>query len=203
MWRPLQALTPTPKCSAIPGVPASASGPKRENRKHHLSRRVSDQSKYDVCEVFSPPRVFATAIRHGLRGGWPIGMAFRDPSKGRQYDLRNSKDQGEVTRLIRRHCPTVLVVSPPCTAFSIANQGEVDKLVLAGAIEMIRFSIEICELQHKSGRHFIFEQPQSSRAWSLNEVVKLTYCDGVAKTTFHQCMYGLEARDHEWGRPGV
>ena len=60
---------------------------------------------------------------------------------------------------------------------------------------MIRFAIEICELQHKSGRHFIFEQPQSSRAWSLNEVVKLPFHDGVMKTTFHQCMYGLEARD--------
>jgi len=31
--------------------------------------------------------------------------------------------------------------------------------------------------------------------------VKLTYCDGVAKTTFHQCMYGLEARDHEGVAP--
>ena len=66
---------------------------------------------------------------------------------------------------------------------------------------MIRFSIEVCELQHKSGRHFIFAQPQSSRAWSLGEVMKLTCCDGVAKTTFHQCMYGLEARDHEGVAP--
>ena len=61
---------------------------------------------------------------------------------------------------------------------------------------MVRFAIELCQLQHKSGRHFIFEQPQSSRAWSLGEVIKLTYRDGVTKTTFHQCMYGLEARDH-------
>ena len=79
--------------------------------------------------------------------------------------------------------------------FFIANQGEIDKNTLEGAIEIIRFAIEVCEIQHKSGRHFIFEQPQSSRAWSLNEVVKLTSHDGVMKTMFHQCMYGLEARD--------
>ena len=90
----------------------------------------------------------AAAKRHGLRGGWSIDMAISDPNTGRKYDLRNSKDQGEVKRLIRRDCPTVLVVSPPCTAFSIANQGEVDKRTLAGAIEMIRFAIEICEIQH-------------------------------------------------------
>ena len=41
----------------------------------------------------------------------------------------------------------------------------------------------------------MFEQPQSSRAWNLTEVVKMTYQDGVLKTTFHQCMYGLEASD--------
>ncbi len=105
-------------------------------------------------------------------------MAIRDPNTGRRFDLRNSRDQEEVKRLVRRDCPIVLIVSPPSTAFSIANQGEVDKKTLESAVEMIRFSIELCELQHKSGRHFIFEQPQSSRAWSLNEVVKMTYFDG-------------------------
>ena len=66
---------------------------------------------------------------------------------------------------------------------------------------MIRFSIDICELQHKSGRHFIFEQPQSSRAWNLDEVVKMTYKEGVCKTIFHQCMYGLVARDEMGSAP--
>ncbi len=66
---------------------------------------------------------------------------------------------------------------------------------------MVRFSMEVCELQHRSGRHFIFEQPQSSRAWSLNEVVQMAYRGGIAKTTFHQCMYGLEARDHQGSAP--
>ena len=119
-----------------------------------------------------------------FRGRWSIDIAFRDPISGRKYDLRNSKDQGEVKRRIRRDCPTVLVVSPPCTAFSIANQGEVDKEILEGAVEMIRFATELCELQHQSGRHFIFEQPQSSRAWSLNEVLKLAYMEGDCENDF-------------------
>ena len=97
--------------------------------------------------------------------------------------------------MIRRDCPTVVVVSPPCSAFSIANQGEVDPQTLAGAIEMVRFSMDICELPNRAGRQFIFEQPQSSRAWSLDEVVRMSNQDGVVRTTFHQCMYGLMARD--------
>jgi site-specific DNA-cytosine methylase len=53
--------------------------------------------------------------------------------------------------MIRRDCPTVLVVSPPCTAFSIANQGEVDPATLAGATEMIRFAMEVCDMQRRAG----------------------------------------------------
>ena len=85
----------------------------------------------------------------------------------------------------------VLIVSPPCTAFSIANQSDIDPKELAGAIEMIRFSMELCRLQHQAGRHFVFEQPQSSRAWNLENVIEMTSREGICKTTFHQCMYGL------------
>ena len=88
-----------------------------------------------------------------------MDIAVRDPGTGRRFDLRKSKDQKEVKRMIRRDCPTVLIVSPPCTAFPIQNQGDVDPATLAGAVEMIRFSIEICDLQHEAGRHFVFEQP--------------------------------------------
>ena len=72
---------------------------------------------------------------------------------------------------------------------------------MAGAVEMIRFAIELCEVQRKAGRFFIFEQPQSARAWNLESVVQLTIRDGVGKSTFHQCMYGLEARDHLGSAP--
>ena len=90
-----------------------------------------DRSRYDICEVFSPPRVCATARDHGLRGGWSIDLGAIDPGTGRGYDLRNPKEQKEVKNIIIRECPTVLVVSPPCTVFSIANQAEVDPQTLA------------------------------------------------------------------------
>ena len=73
--------------------------------------------------------------------------------------------------------------------------------MLAAAVEIIRFSLEICHIQHKAGRQFIFEQPQSSRAWGLDEVVNMTYAEDVINTTFHQCMYGLEASDRLGSAP--
>ena len=124
-----------------------------------------------------------------------MDIVTRDPVTGKSYDLRNPKDQKEVKKMLRRDCPTVVVVSPPCTAFSIANQGEVDPQTLAGAVEMVQLAMEVCKLQHRAGRQFIFEQPQSSRAWNLDEKVRMGHQSGVVRTKFHQCMYGLVARD--------
>ncbi len=188
--------SPSPKCRGTKELkPILKIGP---SHGHAAGKKTS---RYDVCEVFSPPRICPVATEQGLRGGWSIDMAVPEPGTKRRFDLRNQRDQNEVKRRIRRDGPTVVVVSPPCTAFSIANQGEVDKQTLSAAVEMIRFSLEICELQHRAGRFFIFEQPQSSRAWRLTEVVNMTYRDGVTKTTFHQCMYGLVSSDHHGEAP--
>ena len=50
--------------------------------------------------------------------------------------------------------------------------------------------MEICGLQHKS-----------SGAWNLDEVINMIYSEGITRTTFHQCMYGLEARDQLGSAP--
>ena len=121
-----------PKCSSPERAPEDTGVPRRETKSHRRLPRERETTKYDVCEVFSPPRICTAAKGQGLRGGWSIDMTFRDPSLSRTYDLRKPKDQGEVKRLIRRDCPAVLVMSPPCTAFSIANQGEVSKQTLEG-----------------------------------------------------------------------
>ena len=103
-------------------------------------------SAYDVCEVFSPKRMCLEARMRGLKGGWSLDITVKDDVTSRTYDLRNPGDQKEVKRMIRRDKPSVLVVSPPCTVFSIDNQSEVHPTVKAQAIDMIRFSMELCEM---------------------------------------------------------
>jgi site-specific DNA-cytosine methylase len=97
--------------------------------------------------------------------------------------------------MIRRDKPLVITVSPPCTLFSIANQGPIDQKELAGAIEMMKFAVEMCELQRREGRYFVFEQPQGSRAWDLGVVKEMMIKQDSWTTTMHQCMYGLKTRD--------
>ena len=159
--------------------------------------RVEDKSKnkYDLVELFSPPRMTGMTGKFGLKGGWSIDDRAEDPVTKRTYDLRNKKDQNEVLRMIRRDKPLVITVSPPCTLFSIANQGPLDKKELAGAIEMMKFATEVCDLQSREGRYYVFEQPQGSRAWELAAVKALMTKRDSWVTTMHQCMYGLKTRD--------
>ena len=49
--------------------------------------------KYDIAELFSPPRMTELANEYGLRGGWSIDDRCTDPITGRTYGLRNPKDQ--------------------------------------------------------------------------------------------------------------
>ena len=66
----------------------------------------------------------------------------------------------------------------------------------------LSFAVEMCNLQLKSGRHFILEQPSTSRAWSEHEsVMKLRITEGVIETEFHQCMYGLTTVDWQGSAP--
>jgi hypothetical protein len=143
----------------------------------------------------------AQAQTHKLKGGWSIDKDFRDPVTGRVYDLRNRKDQNEVRKMVRRDRPFTLTVSPPCTFFSIANQSPFAPKDLEEAKELMRFAVEMCNLQLRAGRHFVFEQPSTSRAWSLEPVMKLMITEGVISTDFHQCMYGLVAVDHLGSAP--
>ena len=95
----------------------------------------------------------------------------------------------------RRDKPLVITVSPPCTLFSIANQGPIDQKELAGAVELMKFAVEMCDIQGRNGRYFVFEQPQGSRAWDLVTVKDMATKSDVWITTMHQCMYGLKTKD--------
>ena len=85
--------------------------------------------------------------------------------------------------------------------FSIANQGPNDPRELAEAKELMRFAVEMCDLQLRADHHFVLEQPLTSRAWALEPVMKLAATEDVIATEFHQCMYGLEAVDQLGSAP--
>ena len=49
--------------------------------------------KYDVCEIFSVPRVTQMAKDMGMRAGWALDITESDGITKRSYDLSSSSDQ--------------------------------------------------------------------------------------------------------------
>ena len=87
---------------------------------HNVQKRPTQYpGAYDVCEVFSPPRITARARERGDKGGWAVDIAYTDPVTGRSYNLLDPKDESRVREMIKRDRPRLIVASPPCTLFSV------------------------------------------------------------------------------------
>ena len=142
----------------------------RENNTQGLHRCWNPQwtnnyesHTYDVCEAFSVPRVTARARERNLKGGWALDVAASDPITGRSWDLLDPRNQAKVRSMIRQHRPRLLILSPPCTAFSIIQHmtgGPSDEALKMG-IECFKFALELAQLQARCGGMYILEHPKT------------------------------------------
>ena len=157
-------------------------------------------SECDFAEIFSPPRTAERARMRGLKGGWSLDSHHIDPWSGKTWDLSQTKVQEAAKNLLRRTRPKVLVASPPCTLFSqllnlsggVKNQEELRK-----AIKLVEFAVEMCMIQHRAGRKFIFEHPAGARSWRLKCLEDLREVQGVESVVFNMCRFGMEMEDKQ------
>ena len=118
---------------------------------------------------------------------------------GRSWDFTQKADRMEALHIVRVRKPTWLIGSPPCTSFSIMNEGlnyrkmdpvKVAKLKKIG-LKHLRFMISLYQIQLAEGRHFLHEHPSSASSWRDQEMVRLLGHGRVNVVTMDQCMYGL------------
>ena len=82
--------------------------------------------RYDVAELYSPPRLNQLAKKWGLQAGWSFDHLHEDPLTGKSYDLLRLSGRDDVLSKLEHDGVEVLTASPPCTVFSIANQSATD-----------------------------------------------------------------------------
>lgn len=127
--------------------------------------RPGDQ-RYDIIEVFSPPRFATQAAIQGqscLSAGVITGWDFH------KVDHRRA-----MRDIVVNHPPELLVCSPPCTWaggwFHLSKMHMSDaelreKRTLTTLF--INFCCELIEVQVGHGKHAMFEHPLPSMAWSM------------------------------------
>ena len=122
-----------------------------------------------------------------------MDIGTRCATTGRTWDLLDPTDQAKARRMLQKDKPELLVASPPCTHFSNLqnlNKKEWKREERDKAIAMVDYAVEMCVLQHRAGRKFVFEHPSTSRAWSLPSLHKLAMLEGMYAVDFDQCMFG-------------
>ena len=173
--------------------------PRKKSRKQELQALQGEDRNFEVCEIFTPPRVTKRLKdRPGsdLRAGWSVDKHYVDPVTGRSYDLTNRRDQREVKRMLRRDKPLMLIASPSCALVSVATlTGGPTEVETAQAQEMLRFAMELCEVQRRDGRDYIFELPQSARSWQDPSIMEFAMRTRAGTVTFDQCCFGQVATD--------
>ena len=153
-----------------------------------------------VVEVFSPPRVCKACRKSGFR---EIGSF--DLCTG--WDARSQVDVWRLWKLLEKHRPAFVCLSPPCGKISIMQNltpehKRRDSLKhhreVMQAKAFVNLCTEICISQLQEGRHFVFESARGSKARFQPMMAALRSLPGIYAVSAVGCAFGL--RDDRSGR---
>ena len=164
---------------------------------------LQDRTGTDVAEMYSPPRITKMAHKLGLRDGWALDLTEVDPDDGKAWDFNDESKRNKAKKMLKTDKPMMLIMSPMCGPFSKLQElfnyphqdrSEVEEKIKEALIHL-RFTVELCLMQHEAGRLFLFEHPASASSWSSEVIQYLTDVRGVHHVKFDFCMLGMVAKD--------
>ena len=159
--------------------------------------RKVNVEKPDISEVYSPPRITKEADKRGLKGGFALDLTVRRKD-GKMWDFSKRIMRDEATKMVLEQQPFMLISSPPCTMFSILQNGNRGRFTkahweekLANAKVHIDFSLKLFELQRRMGNHFLYEHPRTAASWELPEMKEFMKKTGVIDVLANMCRFGM------------
>ena len=144
-----------------------------------------------VSEVFSPPRIAAEAHRQGLKQGGSFDLKTG-------WNLSDPAHKRAMWKQLKEEAPILLIVCPPCCAFSILQslnypKMEWDKawILLSTGLEHLELAAELLKWQHRRGGYFLFEHPAAALSWEEKCLKEVEEMNGVTKVRTDMCMFGM------------
>lgn len=152
-------------------------------------------TQVQVSELYSPPRISKEAAKMGLKTGQSYDLATG-------WDLDKPGDRRKMWQSLKEEKPEVLIVCPPCTAFTVFQElnysrwdPEKSACVLLAGLRHLQLAAAVMRWQIRQGRKIVFEQPKNARSWEEAEIQSLAGLLGMKKVTCDQCMFGLSVGD--------
>ena len=126
-------------------------------------------------------------------------VAGKDYSLELGNDLLDPKEQRRVLSEISKTKPFCTVLAFPCKHWSpLQNIGKArrDRRKWLRSEEesraLVDFAVRVAHVQLAAKRHFVIENPLSSRVWNAHEgLIALSKLEGVEAVSFEQCLLGL------------
>ena len=150
-----------------------------------------------MCEVYSPPRIVAEAARCGLRPGFSLDLTV-ERKDGDQWDFSRKKHRAEATRMVLQDEPYCLIGSPPCTMFSVLQNGNRWRFTkkdwqqkLDKAEVHIRFCLQLYEIQRRAGRYYLHEHPRTATSWKLQSMGRFEKYADTMYIDSNMCRFGM------------
>ena len=153
--------------------------------------RFGDKDNPFVSEVYTnTQRVMKEAVKRGHRVGTAMSLETG-------WDFLKEEDRKKAFQQVKKEKPYFLMLAFPCGPWSpLMNLNPAMDLELrrAEGLILIRFALDLAKLQASQGRHFALENPLSSMAWRLEDLVKFVEESDCYVADFHQCRLGLKGR---------
>ncbi|CAE8656778.1 unnamed protein product [Polarella glacialis] len=130
-----------------------------------------------ISEIFSPPRVNATA-RDNPKLGFAAGAAYDlqiDASAGESWDFALASHRSRRRRQITSEKPLLVVV----------------QRLRAEGLVLLALAAEICAMQARAGRYFLLEHPASADSWQQGVLLRLLAVTGVGSTVGDMCAFRM------------
>ncbi|CAK9071951.1 Retrovirus-related Pol polyprotein from transposon RE1 (Retro element 1) (AtRE1) [Includes: Protease RE1 [Durusdinium trenchii] len=148
-------------------------------------------------EMTNSRRIAAQAGKDGLRQGSSFDLITG-------WDLSNEADRKKMWRALKEEDPILLILCPPCTAFSARqslnfprmDKGKVAVMIQTG-MEHLELAMALAKWQHRRGRYFLFEHPASASSWKEATVEEVESLEGVEVVSTDMCMYGMNVNGVE------
>jgi hypothetical protein len=168
-------------------------------KRHHVTleslptlKAKHDNSSFgeDFMEIFSPPRLAPLFREKGKVANLSIDILLG-------WDLSKPCIQNFVLGQVMKRKPKMVMLSPPCTTFSCTqnlNCGKMNEEHWAakqkeGSV-LLKFAVEVAEVQIGDGRYFALEHPRSAKSWQDPIIQKLLKKPDIVRANFDQCMFG-------------
>ena len=161
-------------------------------RKQRRMLEKEMKKRVGVSEVYSPPRVAAEAQKQGFRKGTSFDLITG-------WDLQDGAQRKSMWKRLKEENPWLIVLSPPCTAFSSLQEWNLPRMREGAAIHMVKVGLEHLELaaaimkwQCNRGGYALFEHPRNAKSWHEECLRSLMEEPGMRKVECDMCAFGLK-----------